>query len=54
MLAKDGLVQFPTVMGGVVTVVNIAGVEPTSSNTGGVQVTETDRTLTNQTMSGYI
>ena len=27
-LAKDGLVQFPTVMGGVVTVVNIAGVEP--------------------------
>jgi len=27
-LAKDGLVQFPTVMGGVVPVVNIAGVEP--------------------------
>ncbi|WP_027170922.1 phosphate ABC transporter substrate-binding protein PstS [Methylobacterium sp. 10] len=27
-LEKDGLVQFPTVMGGVVTVVNIAGVEP--------------------------
>jgi phosphate transport system substrate-binding protein len=27
-LAKDGLVQFPTVMGAVVTVVNIAGVEP--------------------------
>ena len=27
-LTKDGLVQFPTVMGGVVTVVNIAGVEP--------------------------
>ena len=27
-LKKDGLVQFPTVMGGVVTVVNIAGVEP--------------------------
>ncbi len=27
-LAKDGLVQFPTVMGGVVTVVNVAGVEP--------------------------
>jgi phosphate transport system substrate-binding protein len=27
-LAKDGLVQFPTVMGGVVTVVNIAGLEP--------------------------
>ena len=27
-LEKDGLVQFPTVMGGVVTVVNIPGVEP--------------------------
>ncbi len=27
-LTKDGLVQFPTVMGAVVTVVNIAGVEP--------------------------
>ncbi|SDO07798.1 phosphate ABC transporter substrate-binding protein, PhoT family [Methylobacterium phyllostachyos] len=27
-LTKDGLVQFPTVMGGVVPVVNIAGVEP--------------------------
>ncbi|MCO5091433.1 phosphate ABC transporter substrate-binding protein PstS [Bosea sp. (in: a-proteobacteria)] len=27
-LAKSGLVQFPTVMGGVVPVVNIAGVEP--------------------------
>ncbi len=27
-LEKDGLVQFPTVMGGVVTVVNIAGLEP--------------------------
>ncbi|MDO9425271.1 MAG: phosphate ABC transporter substrate-binding protein PstS [Methylobacterium sp.] len=27
-LEKDGLVQFPTVMGGVVPVVNIAGVEP--------------------------
>ena len=27
-LAKDGLVQFPTVMGGVVPVVNIPGVEP--------------------------
>lgn len=27
-LEKDGLVQFPTVMGGVVTVVNIAGIEP--------------------------
>ena len=27
-LAKDGLVQFPTVMGGVVPAVNIAGVEP--------------------------
>ncbi|MCJ2084941.1 phosphate ABC transporter substrate-binding protein PstS [Methylobacterium sp. E-005] len=27
-LDKDGLVQFPTVMGGVVPVVNIAGVEP--------------------------
>ncbi len=26
-LAKDGLVQFPTVMGGVVTVVNIPGIE---------------------------
>ncbi len=27
-LDKDGLVQFPTVMGGVVPVVNIAGIEP--------------------------
>lgn len=27
-LAKDGLVQFPTVIGGVVPVVNIAGIEP--------------------------
>ncbi|MEA3154346.1 MAG: phosphate transport system substrate-binding protein, partial [Betaproteobacteria bacterium] len=27
-LAKDGLVQFPTVIGGVVPVVNIAGVKP--------------------------
>jgi phosphate transport system substrate-binding protein len=27
-LAKDGLVQFPTVIGGVVPVVNIAGVQP--------------------------
>ncbi|MDQ2779648.1 MAG: phosphate ABC transporter substrate-binding protein PstS [Pseudomonadota bacterium] len=27
-LAKDGLVQFPTVMGGVVPVVNISGVKP--------------------------
>jgi phosphate transport system substrate-binding protein len=27
-LAKDGLIQFPTVMGGVVPAVNIAGVEP--------------------------
>src|SRR6476619_2752028 len=27
-LAKDGLVQFPTVIGGVVPVVNIAGVAP--------------------------
>ena len=27
-LEKDGLVQFPTVMGGVVPVVNIAGIEP--------------------------
>lgn len=27
-LTKDGLVQFPTVMGGVVTVVNIPGLEP--------------------------
>ena len=27
-LAKDGLVQFPTVMGGVVPVVNIPGIEP--------------------------
>ena len=27
-LEKDGLVQFPTVMGGVVTVVNIPGLEP--------------------------
>ncbi|GJD81830.1 phosphate ABC transporter substrate-binding protein PstS [Methylobacterium gregans] len=27
-LEKDGLIQFPTVMGGVVTVVNIAGLEP--------------------------
>lgn len=27
-LTKDGLIQFPTVMGGVVPVVNIAGVEP--------------------------
>ncbi|TNC08232.1 phosphate ABC transporter substrate-binding protein PstS [Methylobacterium terricola] len=27
-LAKDGLVQFPTVMGGVVPVVNIAGIKP--------------------------
>ncbi|KMO24296.1 phosphate ABC transporter substrate-binding protein PstS, partial [Methylobacterium indicum] len=27
-LTKDGLVQFPTVMGGVVPVVNIAGIKP--------------------------
>jgi len=27
-LAKDGLVQFPTVIGGVVPVVNIAGIKP--------------------------
>ena len=27
-LAKDGLIQFPTVIGGVVPVVNIAGVKP--------------------------
>ena len=27
-LAKDGLVQFPTVIGGVVPVVNIAGIQP--------------------------
>ncbi|MGZ5257978.1 MAG: extracellular solute-binding protein, partial [Burkholderiales bacterium] len=27
-LAKDGLMQFPTVIGGVVPVVNIAGVKP--------------------------
>ena len=27
-LTKDGLIQFPTVMGGVVPAVNIAGVEP--------------------------
>ena len=27
-LTKDGLIQFPSVMGGIVPVVNIAGVEP--------------------------
>jgi phosphate transport system substrate-binding protein len=27
-LSKDGLIQFPTVMGGVVPAVNIAGIEP--------------------------
>jgi phosphate transport system substrate-binding protein len=29
-LAKDGLIQFPTVIGGVVPVVNIAGSHPAS------------------------
>ena len=31
-LAKDGLVQFPTVIGGVVPVVNIEGIAPASSS----------------------
>ena len=31
-LEKDGFVQFPTVMGGVVPVFNIQGIEPASSS----------------------
>ena len=38
-LAKDGLVQFPTVIGGVVPVVNIAGIAPGQIKlTGQVQI----------------